>query len=72
MGHIVIGIHGLSNKPAADVLEKGWKDAMIEGLQKNIDNHIKHEHLNFTSVYWAGEFHDDPDPDPDLYYPAAE
>lgn len=51
MGHIVIGIHGLSNKPAAPQLETWWKKAMLEGLAVNAN--ITEANLNFRSVYWA-------------------
>jgi hypothetical protein len=65
MSHVLIGIHGLSNKPAPDVLAKGWDAAIREGLWKNegIDN----VSLNFSSVYWANVMYERPDPKPDLY-----
>jgi hypothetical protein len=70
MSHIIIGIHGLSNKPAADVLEAGWKKSILEGLNKNegIDN----VSLNFSSVYWANKMYAEIDPAPDLYRVAAD
>ena len=70
MSHMLIGIHGLANKPAAEVLAKGWEDAIREGLKKNegIDN----APINFSSVYWADVMYDDIDPEPDLYKEAAE
>lgn len=70
MSNILIGIHGLSNKPTAEVLAKGWEDAIREGLKKNegIDN----APINFSSVYWANVTYPEPDPDPDLYKEAEE
>ncbi len=34
MSYMLIGIHGLANKPAAEVLAKDWEDAIREGLKK--------------------------------------
>ena len=70
MSHIIIGIHGLSNKPAPDVLEKGWKDAILEGLKKN--EGVDDISLNFLSVYWADKMYPAYDPEPDLYKEAKE
>lgn len=70
MSHIIIGIHGLSNKPAPEVLEKGWRDAILEGLKKN--EGIEDVSLNFLSVYWADKMYPDYDNEPDLYREAKE
>ena len=48
---IIIGIHGLSNKPEAETLEKWWKSALLEGLKRN--RRIIDVNFNFESVYWA-------------------
>ena len=69
MSKIVIGIHGLSNKPPADVLAQGWKASIIEGLATN--RHIEVADIAFQSVYWADVMYGEPDPKPDLYHPAA-
>lgn len=63
--HLLIGIHGLSNKPAESVLAKGWEDSICEGLSKN--EGIEHVSLNFSSVYWADEMYAEPDKTPVLY-----
>ena len=65
MSYILIGIHGLSNKPEASELAKGWEDAIKEGLKKNegIDN----PEINFSSVYWADVLYPEPDEHPDRY-----
>lgn len=68
MSNVIIGIHGLSNKPAEDTLADGWQQAMLEGLQKNRNTRLNS--LNFHSVYWADVMYDDPDPNPDAYKPA--
>ena len=65
MSKVIIGIHGLSNKPAEDVLADGWKSAIIEGLKKN--QKIDNPDINFKSVYWADVMYDEIDPNPDLY-----
>ena len=68
MKNVIIGIHGLSNKPEPQILKEGWQDAILEGLKKNVDIDLKT--LNFVSVYWADVMYDDVDPDPKLYHPA--
>ena len=65
MSNIIIGIHGLSNKPAPNVLKTGWQKAILEGLKKN--ERIDGISLNFSSVYWADQLYDEYDPNPDLY-----
>lgn len=66
MSKILIGIHGLSNKPVEDILAKGWADAIKEGLSKN--ERMDNPEFNFQSVYWADvTYPDGPDANPDLY-----
>ena len=50
MKNVIIGIHGLKNKPPKELLEKWWKNAIIDGL-----NNIGHRDTNFQFelVYWA-------------------
>ena len=47
---IVLGIHGLGNKPAHGLLKSWWKKSLIEGLKK-IDG--APTQFNFRMVYWA-------------------
>ena len=54
MSKIVIGMHGLANKPPKNILESWWKKAINEGLAKNLGVEIDFE---FSMIYWA-----------DLYY----
>ncbi len=58
MAKIIIGIHGLGNKPPADTLEKWWLKAIDEGLRNLSEpNHPK---LKFKMVYWADILHKKP------------
>lgn len=61
MANVIIGIHGLGNKPPEAVLKRWWKLSMNEGLSKN-----KHRSFvtSFELVYWADILHEkslDPD-----------
>jgi len=77
---IIIGIHGLGNKPPKLLLEEWWRLALQEGLSRI---NCKHEILNFELVYWADVLHPEPldihesdDDDEDYlderYVPASE
>ncbi len=57
MARIIIGIHGLGNKPPAAVLREWWLKAIHEGL-----DHIGHPGIffRFELVYWADIFHPRP------------
>ena len=50
MANVIIGIHGLGNKPPNITLEKWWKLAMIEGLKANNYNPVLPK---FELDYWA-------------------
>ena len=54
MDKIIIGIHGLGNKPPKDLLGKWWQQSIAEGL-KNIGR-PRHDY-NFELVYWADSLH---------------
>jgi hypothetical protein len=57
MAKVIIGIHGLGNKPPGQLLEKWWKISMIEGLKLNGHN----KRLpRFELVYWADVIHSSP------------
>ncbi|MBN1252997.1 MAG: hypothetical protein JXR51_03560 [Bacteroidales bacterium] len=58
MAKIIIGIHGLGNKPSEEILEKWWNMSIVEGLNKyyNIDN----QNIKFKMVYWADILYDKP------------
>ncbi len=56
MGKIVIGIHGLNNKPPRDVLRQWWKTSLFDGLRGIGQPRLL---LRFKLVYWS-----------DILYPA--
>lgn len=60
MAKIIIGIHGLLNKPKKSVLESWWLDAIAEGLQRNKD---LTERPAFDLAYWADIRNTQPVPD---------
>jgi pimeloyl-ACP methyl ester carboxylesterase len=70
MGKIIIGIHGLGNKPSKEILTEWWEQSIKEGLEKIGRQTID---FNFELVYWADVFYDQPldptisDPDHPLY-----
>lgn len=55
MSKIIIGIHGLANKPPKETIESWWKQSLVEGLQKNCD--YKDTDFDFKLVYWADLLH---------------
>ena len=57
MSRIIIGIHGLGNKPPHHVLKDWWLRSIREGLK-----HIGHPEIfvPFELVYWADLFHPKP------------
>lgn len=54
MSKLIIGIHGLANKPKKEELEDWWKKSIAEGLKKNCRYNKDFE---FSMVYWAGQLH---------------
>jgi len=57
MPKIILGIHGLGNKPPKELLEGWWKEALEEGLRA-----IGHPRrlVQFKLVYWADLLHPEP------------
>ena len=55
MSRIIIGIHGLGNKPERILLQEWWKSAIREGLE----GHGRFRFLRFRLVYWASVLHPD-------------
>ena len=51
MEKIIIGIHGLMNKPPKDLLSYWWQESIREGLLKNCQIHDPE--FNFDIVFWA-------------------
>ena len=77
---IIIGVHGLGNKPPEPILERWWKASILEGLEFM---GWQKRQVNFDLLYWADILYLHPenpnltDEDDDLYvdhpyYPAAE
>jgi len=50
MARIIIGIHGLRNKPPRRLLQKWWKKAIREGLRRH---GYSRRCFRFRLVYWA-------------------
>jgi hypothetical protein len=57
-GGIVIGIHGLANKPPADEKTRWWKAAIAEGMARNAG--LADPAFRFEFVYWADLRYDAP------------
>ena len=51
MSKVIVGIHGLANKPEKDELAKWWEWSIREGLNKNCQN--AEAEFRFEIVYWA-------------------
>lgn len=57
MKKVIIGIHGLENKPSKRLLKEWWRQSMVEGLVAI----QKYSALpNFEMVYWADAIYDKP------------
>jgi len=54
MAKVIIGIHGLGNKPSKRLLKRWWKRSMKEGLKTNNYNTALPK---FELVYWADVIH---------------
>jgi len=57
LSKIIIGIHGLGNKPPDKLLKKWWKKSIREGLKAYGYSHYI---FKFEMVYWADILHPDP------------
>lgn len=55
MSKVIVGIHGLANKPEESILADWWKKSIMEGLEKNCE--IKNPDFDFKMVYWANLLH---------------
>jgi hypothetical protein len=68
---MIIGIHGLANKPPAADKPGYWKKALIEGLRRNCAKTT--DDLSFDFVYWADLRYQTPiafADNPEYYYEA--
>ena len=57
MSKIIIGIHGLGNKPPKDLLEHWWKKSIREGFSRIGQPRV---FFNFEMVYWADILYPEP------------
>ncbi|MBB2964630.1 alpha/beta hydrolase [Methylobacterium sp. R2-1] len=55
---VIIGIHGLANKPPVDEKTRWWKAAIVEGLTRNMG--LADPAPAFEFVYWADLRYDAP------------
>ncbi len=58
MSKVIIGIHGLANKPPKDALTDYWKRAIAEGLAKTCG--VAAPEVEFDLVYWADRLYQTP------------
>jgi glycerol-3-phosphate dehydrogenase len=54
MKRVVIGIHGLGNKPSAPILETWWKQSLLEGVNRDGSSLTD---IEFKLIYWADILH---------------
>ncbi|HKI79966.1 MAG TPA: hypothetical protein VKA26_15595 [Ignavibacteriaceae bacterium] len=54
MKSIIIGIHGIGNKPPAGILKEWWLKSIYEGFRKQ---NLKIPSINFEMAYWADILH---------------
>ena len=64
MSAVIVGIHGLANKPDKQTLAEWWEAAIREGLDKNCGE--RNADFEYVTVYWADLLykysqHQDPD-----------
>lgn len=65
MRHVIIGIHGLGNKPSEQLLRTWWLDSIKEGFARA---GFELPDFDFELVYWADLLHPQPK-DPDVEDP---
>ena len=68
---LILGIHGLANKPPKEEKQAWWAAAIREGLRRNLGEDPRD--LSFEFVYWADLRYDAPlseDHNREPYYPA--
>ena len=51
MSKVIVGIHGLANKPEKETLADWWRKSIEEGLKKNCK--VQNPNFSFKMVYWA-------------------
>jgi len=69
MSYMIIGVHGLANKPPTAQHEPDWVKAIVEGLKRNYN--VTPPTINFRLVYWADVMYPSPlHPDEEPYLAA--
>jgi pimeloyl-ACP methyl ester carboxylesterase len=56
--NVIIGIHGLDNKPEASILEASWRESIAEGLSRHGGG--RRANVRFQLVYWADLMYGEP------------
>lgn len=64
---MIIGIHGLNNKPRPENLTEMWVQGIMDGLGRNLGR-TSSEPPRFEMVFWADVLHG-PEREPDRTYP---
>jgi hypothetical protein len=57
MSKVIIGIHGMRNKPDANLLKRWWVESIHEGLRLN---GYRNKNFKFELVYWADLIYPEP------------
>jgi len=60
MAKVIIGIHGLANKPARNIHRQEWITAIQEGLTAEKLNPVFNPDTQFVDVYWADLMYSQP------------
>jgi hypothetical protein len=55
---VIIGIHGLGNKPEARILEDWWRESIVEGLSRH--SGARKPKFSLQLVYWADLMYPEP------------
>ena len=67
--YIIIGIHGLANKPEEGLLKDWWQKALLEGLKRNQGR--TSGTISFDLCYWRDIRYRKPDKNPEPYTRAS-
>ena len=65
MSKIILGIHGLANKPSRDTLAEFWHRSIVEGPTKTCN--IAQPRFDLRMVYWADLLYKEQQHDDDLF-----
>lgn len=57
MPKVIVGIHGLGNKPPKDVMKEWWEKSIVEGLNKY---NFPVRDFDFELVYWSDILYKEP------------